>query len=216
MTTATRTETIADRIRQAIRAGAYIGGKRLIELTLAQQMGVSQNTIRDALRLLEAEGWVVKHARHGVYVRTFNRAEAEELYALWAALGGLALAWAVEAATKKDVAGLRRILQTGRMDAQAEDFHSAVESVIQFHEAVVALSGRSQTIEMLKGLHTRIYLIELMREMRAPRSLRAHESRLLLHEKLVSLIENKDAEEAVRLLHYLIQMDCDSLLPALD
>ena len=51
-TAATRAETVADQIRQAIKDGQYMGGERLIEQTLAGQMNVSQNTIRDALRIL--------------------------------------------------------------------------------------------------------------------------------------------------------------------
>lgn len=213
---ATRAETIAERIRQAIRAGAYISGDRLVELTLARQMQVSQNTIRDALRLLEAEGWVVKHARHGVYVRTFTRAEADELYTLRTALETVALRWVIEVVTKKDVANLRRILQNGRKDALAGDLNTAIEAVMEFHSAIVTISGRPQTIEMLHRLHNQVYLLEMMREMKNPRGLRSHEARLLLHEKLVAFIEVQDSDGAVDLLHYLIQADRDSLLPTLD
>jgi len=213
---ATRAETIAERIRQAIRAGAYISGDRLVELTLARQMQVSQNTIRDALRLLEAEGWVVKHTRHGVYVRTFTRAEADELYTLRTALETVALRWVIEVVTKKDVANLRRILQNGRKDALAGDLSTAIEAVMEFHSAIVTISGRPQTIEMLHRLHNQVYLLEMMREMKNPRGLRSHEARLLLHEKLVAFIEAQDSDGAVDLLHYLIQADRDSLLPTLD
>jgi DNA-binding GntR family transcriptional regulator len=70
---ATRAETVAEQIRQAIRAGAYVSGQRLVELSLAAKLNVSQNTVRDALRLLETAGWVVKRARHGLYVRSLTR-----------------------------------------------------------------------------------------------------------------------------------------------
>ena len=64
VTKATRAETVAAALREAILKGDYLSGERLIELSLAKTFDVSQNTVRDAMRLLEQDGWVVKHARH--------------------------------------------------------------------------------------------------------------------------------------------------------
>ena len=60
MTRSTLAESVAGALRHAIFQGAYLGGERLVELTIAQEMNVSQNTVRDALRLLEKDGLVVK------------------------------------------------------------------------------------------------------------------------------------------------------------
>ena len=53
--TATRAAATADTIREAILSGHYMSGERLIEIKLAQAIDVSQNTVRDALRILEQE-----------------------------------------------------------------------------------------------------------------------------------------------------------------
>src|SRR5512147_3047345 len=92
----TRAETAAETIRAAILHGGYLSGERLIEVKIAQTLDVSQNTIRDALRILEGEGWVVKNPRHGVYVRSFTAAEAAEVCTVLAAVESLILAWAME------------------------------------------------------------------------------------------------------------------------
>jgi DNA-binding GntR family transcriptional regulator len=63
MTSVTRAETVATTLRESILKGEYVSGERLVELSLAKRLKVSQNTIRDALRMLEQDGWVVKHAR---------------------------------------------------------------------------------------------------------------------------------------------------------
>ncbi len=206
---------IADKLRHAIRSGVYMSGERLVELTLAQRLNVSQNTIRDALRLLEAEGWVVKRARHGVYVRSFSLEEAEELYALWLALERLALGWAMEAVTRRDMAELRRLIQNARKHALADDLQTAIETIFQFHTMILEMSGKSQTAQLLSGLHNRIFLLEIVRQMRAPRSLHNHEARLLLYEKLASMMESGDRDGANTLLEYLITSDKDTLLPLL-
>ncbi len=213
---ATRAETVAEQIRQAIRAGAYVSGQRLVELSLAAKLNVSQNTVRDGLRLLETAGWVVKHARHGVYVRSLTRDEVTELYALWQAVESLALKWVMKSATRKDLSQLTRIIQTARKDMLEGELEESSEAIFEFHSLIGKLSGKAQTVEILESLHNRIYLLEIVRQMRAPRSLNSHEARLLLYEKLVSLMSLSQFDEAHALLEYLIQTDCDSLLPLLD
>ncbi len=213
--TATRAETIANRIRQAIRAGVYMSGDRLIELNLAAQLNVSQNTVREGLRLLEAEGWVVKHSRHGVYVRTFTRDEALELFALWETLEPLALRWAMSAASKKDFTQLRRLIQSAQRDLLVGEIEESTEAVFRFHAMVVEMCGRPQTQVLLGNLHNRLYLLEIIRQMRAPRSLHSEEARLLLYEKLISLMEVSHFDDAVDLLQYLIKGDSESLMAVL-
>ncbi|MEZ4667656.1 MAG: GntR family transcriptional regulator [Anaerolineae bacterium] len=213
---ATRAEIVAEKIRQAIRARAYISGQRLIELSLVKKLKVSQNTVRDALRLLEAEGWVVKHARHGVYVRSFTPDEVIELFTLWQALESLALGWAMKAATKPDVIRLKRLLQSARKDMLDGELEESAEATFQFHANIGQMCGKPQTAQLLAGLQNRIYLLEMIRQMRAPRSLHTHEARLLLYEKLVSLMEVSNFEDAQELLQFLIQSDLETLLPIVE
>ena len=192
-----------------------MGGERLIEQTLAGQMSVSQNTIRDALSILEGEGWVVKTARHGVYVRSFNRAEAEELYMLWAAVEGLALRWVIESLSKNALGHLRRLIQDARKQALMGESQGATETLFTLHASISSLSGRAQTMELLTSLLNRVRLLEIVRQMRAPRSAHAHQTQIILYEKLVSLMENGDAEAAIQLHTYLVMDDCATLLPLL-
>lgn len=215
MSSATRAETIAAHIRDQIRSGTFLSGDRLVELTLAHQLEVSQNTVRDALRLLEGEGWVVKHARHGVYVREFRRAEADELYALWSAVEGLALQWALTGAKSRDLASLRRSIQQAHLHSMTGKLRDAEDAIFEFHARIAELSERPQTIQMLAILRNRVHLLEITRQMRSPRTQRAQETRLLLYEKLVTLIENGDGENALALLTYLIRDNLNSLLPLL-
>lgn len=213
---ATRAELLADKLRQAIRAGVYVSGDRLVELTLAGQFRVSQNTVRDALRLLEAEGWVVKQARYGAYVRNFKREEVIELYALWEAIECLALRWAMEASSRKDLTQLRRLIQEARKQSLMDDPQEAMRAIFEFHRLIGEMSGKVQTQEMLASLHNRMYLLEVIGQMRAPHSLHTQEARLLLYEKLVTIMDAKDAEGALELLSYLIQSERDALLPLLE
>ncbi len=97
----TLAESVAAAIRAGILDGKYLSGERLIELNLAKTMGVSQITVRDALRILEQEGWVTKNPRRGVYVRSFTSDAAEEVYALIRTFEGLAMEWVFDKYTRQ-------------------------------------------------------------------------------------------------------------------
>lgn len=211
----TRAQFLADTLRQAIHNGDYVCGERLVELTLSQQMNVSQNTVRDALHILQDEGWVVKHARRGAYVRAFTPAEAAEVYALWAAVEGLALRWLMESLTKSHLTHLRRLIKQARNHAFTGDLRRSNESLLALHAAVATGAGRPQTAALLARLRNQAHLLEVLRQMRAPRSLHAQQAHILLYEKLVSLMEAGDADAAQPLLEYLIKTDGAALLPLL-
>ncbi|WP_343419609.1 GntR family transcriptional regulator [Candidatus Flexifilum breve] len=95
-----------------------MSGERLIELNLAKTMGVSQITVRDALRILEQEGWVTKNPRRGVYVRSFTSDAAEEVYALIRTFEGLAMEWVFDKYTRQMGTDLHAILDAARKHAQ--------------------------------------------------------------------------------------------------
>lgn len=211
----TRAEALAEILRQSIRDGDYVCGERLVELTLSQQMNVSQNTVRDALHLLQDEGWVVKHARRGAYVRAFAPAEAAEVFALWAAVEGLALRWMMESLTKSHVNHLRHLLKQARNHAFTGNLRRSTESLLALHAAVAAGAGRPQTAALLARLRNQAHLLEVLRQMRAPRSPHAQQARIMLYEKLVSLMEASDVDAAQPLLEYLIKADGEALLPLL-
>lgn len=207
----TRAETVADSLRGAILRGEYLCGDRLVELTLSQRLGVSQNTIRDALHILENEGWVVKHARRGAHVRAFTADEAMEVYALWAAIEGLALGWAMASFTRKDIQALGRLVRQARRLSLTGDVRAADEKLLALHALIGDRCGRPQTTALLARLRNQVHLLETLRHMRAPRSLHAQQTQILLHEKWVSLIEAGDLSAAEQVLRYFIRSDGESL-----
>jgi DNA-binding GntR family transcriptional regulator len=213
--TTTRAESVAQALREAIRRGDYLSGERLVELSLAMQMNVSQNTVRDALRILEGEGWVVKHPRRGSHVRAFTAEEAQELYALWSTVECLALRWVMDSLNKNTLNQLRRLLRQAHQYALTGHVWGAVEALFALHRALSEASGKHETALLLENLHNRVYLLEILRHQRAPRSPRIQETEIILYEKLISIIEKGDKNAAQNLLEFLIMDSCMTLLPLL-
>jgi DNA-binding GntR family transcriptional regulator len=213
---ATLAQIVADGLRQSLRDGVYVCGERLVELTIAHDMNVSQNTVRDALRILEQEGWVVKRARYGAIVRDFTLTEAEELYTLWSTLEQLALGWAMERMTSDDVAQLRRELDAAYDHAQSLNVRALQEALFKFHASIASIADKSQTAIMLKHIRNQIRLLENVREAHDPRTRSACMTLVEQYNTLIEQIANRNPIEACRILHQIIMTECRSILPLLE
>jgi DNA-binding GntR family transcriptional regulator len=137
----TLSDMVADALRRGLREGVYLCGEKLAESVIAREMNVSQNTARDALRILELEGWLARRPRHGLTVYDFNSAEIEELYQLRVHLERLALDWAYPKMKDADKAGLAGIVSDARMATAHPEAREFFALVGNFHERLLDLSG---------------------------------------------------------------------------
>ncbi len=214
MARSTLAENVAHTLRDAIYRGDYLSGERLVELALLHEMHVSQNTIRDALYLLEQQGLVVKYARRGVYVRAYSPAEAEEIFALWEAVESVALGWALPRLTRDDHRGLRGLLDEARRLVMAGNLQ--IDALLfEFHNRLGQRSGRAQTAALLENLLNQARLLENIRQMRAPRSAPLREEQLEAYDELLKVISAGRREEAQHCLSANLKIQCESLLPLL-
>lgn len=206
--TATLSEVVAGALRQALEDGVYLCGERLVELTIAREMNVSQNTARDALRILEQEGWVVKRARYGVYVRTFTSDEITEIYALRAALETLALRWALAAARPDDHAALRHLITQAHTYVNLGGAHGAAHgaraALFDFHVALGEIARKPATAALLRGLHNQSRLLENARAARLPYTAGQWAALMRAYDMLLHHIERHDALAAEKSLRSLL------------
>src|SRR5215218_8543921 len=129
-------DAVYDALREAIVAKRLSPGDRLAEEQLAKQFGVSRTPVREALLRLEAEQFAARVARRGLVVRPIPEREVLEVYAVRAALDGLAASLAAEQATPPDRARLRWISDQIREAAEQSDYVKMAELNIELHEAL--------------------------------------------------------------------------------
>lgn len=172
MSGTTRAQAAADQLRDDILTGTYLSGERLRELVVAERLQVSQSTVRDALALLECEGWVVKHARHGVAVRAFTPAEADDVYRLIGILVPLVFERVVDPARKPRLRELAVFLDSARRAVDDKLTAPAIAALIDWLCALTGIAECPVTSEVLSGLLHRAQIIETVREVRAPMPVR--------------------------------------------
>lgn len=127
-------------------------GARMIEEELCTRFGVSRSPIREAFRMLESDGLIVRTARRGVRVTPMSRTDLDEVYACRVALEGLAAAEAARRADDASVAHLRSLLAEMQVALDARDVSTFFHRNVAFTRAVHAASGNSTLMRIVAGI----------------------------------------------------------------
>jgi DNA-binding GntR family transcriptional regulator len=168
---------------------------RLDERRLSQELGVSRTPIREALTLLEQEGFVRPVPRRGIFVVRKSKREIIDMIVVWAALESMAARLAAARAPAEDLAALRALFEEFRDEPPSEHMNEYSEANIKFHQTILRLSGCELIVDMTENLfiHIRaIRTVSLRQDNRAERSMREHMA-------IIDALEARDAETAERL-----------------
>jgi DNA-binding GntR family transcriptional regulator len=152
---------VAQKLREAIMSGTLKPGQRLVERELCEMTGVSRPSIREALRLLEADGLVKTVPHRGPVVATISLEEARQLYDARAVLEGFA---GRECARLRDPEVVRRIgnaLTRLKAAFAKPDMAAALDAKTDFYAALIGGCRNSFVERMLKPLHDRITLLRI-------------------------------------------------------
>lgn len=168
---------------------------RLDERQLSQKLGVSRTPIREALTLLEQEGFVRAVPRRGIYVVRKSKKEICEMIEAWAALEGMAARLAAVRATGEQIDSLTDLFLKFDNEPLSSQMDEYSESNVAFHQAVIKLGGCALIADMAANL-----LIHL----RAIRNISAKQNRpgksMSEHLAIIGALKARDPDLAERLV----------------
>ncbi len=167
-------EDVAEALRQRIYSRDLAPGSWIDELRLAEQYGISRTPLREALKVLAAEGLVTMKVRRGAYVTEVSESDLNEVYHLLGLLEGDAAADAARHATDADLAELEAI-HAELEAAQGSDAFFALN--VRFHARLLALAGnrrREQMVIDLRKLMKMVRISSLHKSGRIAESLQEH------------------------------------------
>ena len=150
-------------LREAILSGTVKGGEQIVETKLAQQFGVGQGLIREALIELEHHGFVQRTPFSGTTVPTLTLADAEQIFDVRIELEPLAFSLAATRAGKGDIASLTELVEKTKVDAKAEDIEGFFENHLNFRKKVWELSGNRYVQQGLERVVISLYALYLIR-----------------------------------------------------
>lgn len=140
---------VTDAIRDRIIDGTYAPGSRLYEESVAGDLGVSRNPIREAFQVLAAEGFVSLEPRRGASVAHIDARRAEEIFEVRSVLEGLMAELAATRRSPEAVAELRAIVAEGQEAADARQLGRLPHLNTRFHDHLAAMAGNGLLATML-------------------------------------------------------------------
>ncbi|WP_296658340.1 GntR family transcriptional regulator [Paraburkholderia sp.] len=187
---------------------------RIDEKELTEKLGVSRTPVREAMTLLEQEGFLRTVPRRGVYILRKTRKEVVEMIYMWAALESMAARLASERASDGDIARLRRMFADFSDAMPADHIEEYSEKNIMFHQSLVELSKSPIIVETIKNIFMHVRAI---RRMTIAQSDRAERS-IVDHMRIIEALEQRDTarvEQLVRQhsieLALFVEANCDFL-----
>lgn len=202
----TLSDTATEALRQAILSRQVKPGEWLRQEALAEEMDISQMTVRDALNRLEGEGMVVRVPYKGVRVVSLDSDDIENLCTIRGLLEGLAAELAAERITPQELARMHELLPESTVSPDGVSLERAREANREFHEIAIRASGRPFLIRLLKQVWDWLdpYMsygaaFQATEEARQ-HTLKCSDRDLMRHRQLVEALEAGDGKAARRVV----------------
>ena len=192
----TLSDYIADQLRQTILADQFSPMERLVEQEIAESMQTSRGPVRDALKILENEGLIVRQSHRGAFVAQLHPEDFMEIYTLREALETLAIRYAIQNASDQQIDDLAELVKS--MESLSHQDYSQVDATdldMEFHHTLCKISGHRRVLTAWESLSGQIRLVLLKHRMVHPDDLR--ERSVTWHYKIVDAMRERDTEKAI-------------------
>ena len=185
-------EVVSEALRQAIQDGRLYPGERLMEIQLAEELGVSRTPIREAIRKLEQEGFVVMIPRRGTYVADVSLKDISQVFEIRTSLEELAAGLAAERITTEEIEAMERLLvEIGRY-IEDGDMKKIVAADVDFHDILYRASRNDRLADIIHNLREQTLRFRTSSMSRPGRLVKTWEE----HRQLVEAIANHNELQA--------------------
>lgn len=155
-------EMALERLRNAIIAGLFSPGQRLVERALCDQLGVSRSVIREVLRHLETEGLVETAPKQGPIVALIDWHQARQIYDVRIALETTAVADCARNADVTTKEKLKTVLEDLDRNSRKNDALTILAATTEFYETIFLSGGHEIAWDIVKRLNSRISRLRVM------------------------------------------------------
>ncbi len=183
-------EHLAAQLKDAIVQGRLLPGQRVIEGSWAREFGVAQASVREAINLLIADGFLVKSAGRSARVPQYTESDIARIYEVRGALEGLAAQLA--AAAQADMTALEAALDQMESAATRGDVKELIDSDLAFHIALAEASGNTVLIDLLGRLLRPLFTFVLLRMMETHESTVSWKPDIPRHREIIYLIRESN------------------------
>ncbi len=144
-------------LRKAILTGKLKPGERLMEIHLADKLGVSRTPVREAIHKLELEGLVTMIPRRGAQVAQISEKGLKDVLEVRRALDGFCAELACERMTEEDAERLRTACKAFENATRTKDTTEIAKADVAFHDIIINSTGNERLISTINNLAEQIY-----------------------------------------------------------
>lgn len=190
-------DVVFNTLRQAILRGELKPGERLMEIQLANKLGVSRTPVREAIRKLELEGLVLMIPRKGAEVADIVEKGLKDVLEVRKALEELSVRLACDRITKKEIEELKLAAEEFKKALKRQDITEIAEADVRFHDIIYMATDNQKLIQLLNNLREQMYRyrVEYLKNEKV------HLQLIQEHEALISNIVSHNKEEATVIMN---------------
>lgn len=190
-------DVVFNTLRQAILRGELKPGERLMEIQLANKLGVSRTPIREAIRKLELEGLVLMIPRKGAEVAEITEKSLRDVLEVRSALEELAVQIACENITEQEITELQEAAKEFKEILKTDDVTKIAGADVNFHDVIYLATDNQKLIQLLNNLREQMYRYRveyLKRSEVYPQLVKEHQEII----DAISQHQKKEASQIVR------------------
>ncbi len=150
-------DVVFNTLRQAILTGELKPGERLMEIHLANKLGVSRTPIREAIRKLELEGLVTMIPRRGAEVAQITEKSMSDVLEVRRAMDALCTELACERISEEEIAVLGAACDHFGEAAKTKDIRKCAQADVDFHDIIVRATGNKRLVQLINNLSEQMY-----------------------------------------------------------
>ena len=181
-------------LRQAILKGELEPGERLMEMQLAEQLGVSRTPIREAIRKLE--GLVLMIPRRGAIVAKITEKDLKDVLEVRASLERLSTKLACERMEEETIEELREAQEAFKAALRGDDITLQAQKDVEFHDVIYKSTNNLRLIQMLNNLREQMYRYRL----EYLKDGTSHQKLVEEHEAIIEALSRRDTEETTNIM----------------
>lgn len=185
-------DVVFNTLRKAILTGQLKPGERLMEVHLADKLGVSRTPIREAIRKLELEGLVVMIPRRGAEVAQITEKSLNDVLEVRRALDALSVELACDRITDGEIAALKNACDEFEKAVKGKDVSVIAKADVALHDIIVQAAGNQRLQQLVNNLAEQMYRYRFV----YIKDESQHEKLVAEHKEIYESIASRDKERA--------------------
>ena len=150
-------DVVFNTLRKAILTGELKPGERLMEIHLANRLGVSRTPIREAIRKLELEGLVIMIPRRGAEVAQITEKSLKDVLEVRRAFDALCVELACDRISPEEERQLGKACDEFARATETKDATVIAKADVAFHDIIVQATGNQRLVQLINNLSEQMY-----------------------------------------------------------